>query len=82
MTSHNNIDISNIDTLYKFLVEESIKSIDIIKKQYPTLESDTINMKHIITLKENNPKLIQDELTAHAFAFMVLIHLINISTDK
>lgn len=75
MTTLYNID--NIDILYKFVVEESIKSINTIKKQYPELEADTTNIKHIIAIKETNPELTQDELTAHAFAFMVLIHLIN-----
>lgn len=79
MTTLNNID--NIDILYKFIVEESIKSINTIKKQYPELEADTSNMKHIITLKETNPELTQDELTAHAFAFLFLLHLINIHTN-
>lgn len=81
MTTYNDLDnldnFDDINELYKFIVGESIKSIDIIKKHYPTLESDTTSMKHVAVLKENNPELTQDELTSHAFAFMILIHLMN-----
>lgn len=69
--------LNNILNTYQNVFEESLKSINTIKEKYPNLESDIINMKHIMMLKENNPELTKNELIAHAFTFMLLIHLIN-----